>query len=106
MSNAGTQLRSRNAALIPLAGIVLGAIDPAIDAVWATPKRNPASMPGRAHHFYQRYERCRESSAKSYALKAKKVKYWPIEAKQVVLHNFIIFYQDSKPARTKSLILI
>lgn len=41
-----------------------------------------------------------------YALKAKKVKYWPIEAKQVVLHNFIIFYQDSKPARTKSLILI
>lgn len=30
MRNAGTQLRSWNAALIPLAGVVLGAIDPAI----------------------------------------------------------------------------
>lgn len=34
MRNAGTQLRSRNAALIPPKGIVFGAIDPALDAAW------------------------------------------------------------------------
>ena len=51
MRNAGTQLRSWNAALIPLAGVLLGAIDPAIDAAWANPKRNPANTPGRAHLF-------------------------------------------------------
>ena len=42
MRNAGTQLRSWNAALIPPKGVLLGAIDPAIDAVWAYPKENPA----------------------------------------------------------------
>ena len=62
MRNAGTQLRSRNAALIPPKGVVLGAIDPAIDAAWANPKRNPANTPGRAHQFYQRCGRCRENS--------------------------------------------
>lgn len=45
MRNAGTQLRSWNAALIPSKGILLGAIDPAIDAV-GIPKRKPSMEAG------------------------------------------------------------
>ncbi|WP_147568409.1 hypothetical protein [Desulfovibrio sp. 3_1_syn3] len=103
MSNAGTQLRSRNAALIPLAGIVLGAIDPAIDAVWATPKRNPASMPGRAHHFISGVNAAEKVVLRGYALKAKKVKYWPLKQRRLSCTISLSFIKiQSRPGQKVS----
>ena len=51
MRNAGPQLRSWNAALIPLAGVLLGAIDPAIVCcVWRiSPKQRTQHKAGQAH---------------------------------------------------------
>ena len=48
MRNAGTQLRSRNAALIPHAGIVLGAIDPAIMLLWAQTQKETRHKAGQS----------------------------------------------------------
>ena len=67
MRNAGTQLRSWNAALIPPKGVLLGAINPAIDAAWVKyPKRNPANMPGMcALNFHNGANAADESSEKN-----------------------------------------
>ena len=76
MSNAGTQLRSRNAALIPLAGVVLGAIDPAIVCCWrqVAQKKTQHRAPGSVHDKNQPCTRCLEIVETAYAGRLEKVK--------------------------------
>ena len=53
MRNAGTQLRPMSAALIPPKGILFGAIDPAIHAVWEwIPKKKPSTDAGQVTRIF------------------------------------------------------
>lgn len=68
MSNAGSQLRSRNAALIPSKGVLLGAIDPAIVCCWQqVAKKKPSIEAGQCAHNEDSVRCCLEVVLVAYA---------------------------------------